>query len=515
MFLRKVIILGLLVVSAGCAQEQYSGLSAEPESPLKVYIGALTGAVHPMLISSPSKLASADVCKLDSQSNCLTTAKSAVSLTKELDNGRFIYEITSPFLIGKTDSIRINANSTTGESYARTLVFGKSTNNGSSITWKAVLLSGDYQDDGVAVKAWDNGRKKIAELIQEKGVSSNNITHLSKDPQYTGTGGISVASVENFELSLKDLDLGPNDGCFIHMTSHGSESEFYLEGSKGITPSDFSRILDNTCGDRPTVALVSACYAGIMLTNATKKPNRIILTAASASKTSFGCDASEEYVFYDRCLIESFPTAKTWKDLDAATKACVTKLESGQSGTSDPQSFFGSQVADMEIFGGVTSLNNPPSNTSNDSTTNYSGLSAEKNIALKGKNGDTTLAKAAGGKRYVFVDFSSSTCGYCVQLAELLADNQDALGSKCASVTIVDKGTLGAWVNVAGSRSAGHSYESTDANIIATGSKFQLDASGTPTIAVLDLEDDASVVKTQVGAFNSASGLKNFLSICK
>jgi len=511
MLLRQVIIFGFMMM-VGCSQE-YSDLAATAESPLKVFIGDQTGAgINPVLVSSPAQLSSADICKLDKQNTCISTSKSGLALSKELNNGRFIYEVSKPFAIGKTDSLLVNATNRSGESYARTIVFGKSNSPGSSTTWKAVLLSGDYQDEGKAVKAWDNGRKKIAELIQSRGVSSSNITHLSKDPQYTGKGGISVSSVENFELSLKDLDLGPNDGCFIHMTSHGNEDEFYLEGSKGITPADFSRILDSTCGDRPTVAFVSACYAEIMLTDAVKKPNRIILTAASKDKTSFGCDADNDYVFWDRCIIESFPAAKTWKELEKATTSCVTELEKKESGTSDPQSFFGSQVADMEIFGNISTTSN--NDTTPTTTTSNNNLSKGKNIALKGKDGSTDIAKITAGKRYVFVDFSSYGCGYCVELSKMLASNQDVLGTKCSAATLVDGGTLGNWTSVAGSQSVAHSYE-VSGTINDAASKFKISIGGTPTVAILDMEKDGAVVDSQSGTFTNVSGLKNFLNICK
>jgi hypothetical protein len=110
------------------------------------------------------------------------------------------------------------------------------------------------------------------------------------------------------------------------------------------------KILDRACGERPTVVLVSACYSGVFVGRDMQKKNRIILTAARQDRTSFGCSAENQYTYWDSCLIDSLPTADSWKSLYGTIQRCVqTKESDGRFKASLPQAFFGEQVSDLKI----------------------------------------------------------------------------------------------------------------------------------------------------------------------
>jgi hypothetical protein len=156
-------------------------------------------------------------------------------------------------------------------------------------------------------------------------------------------------SVDALMNAMIDLDIGPTDGCVLFMTSHGSPSGFYIEGRGEMSPRDLAAIVDEACGDVPTVIMVSACYSGIFI-DALEAPNRVILTAARPDRTSFGCSAEETYTYWDSCLVDSFPSATTWSDLYDRVTACVEDKESGFFTPSEPQASFGSEVADLAIF---------------------------------------------------------------------------------------------------------------------------------------------------------------------
>lgn len=235
---------------------------------------------------------------------------------------------------------------------------GGSTNSGGStdtgggsqqptgnLTWKAVLMTGDD-----SINAFDNARKKIGQLLQNRGIKAENIKHLS-DMKSQQTGGVMVSNKANFESALKSLTANdPNAACFIHMTSHGSKQGFIL-GSQTILPADMHRIVDAGCGDRPTVLLISSCYSGVHLTTTSKTKNRIILTAARPDRTSFGCSAEETYVFWDTCFIDLFPKAQNWSSLANDIQSCIEKKESGGKYTpSEPQKFFGSEMTNATVF---------------------------------------------------------------------------------------------------------------------------------------------------------------------
>ena len=69
--------------------------------------------------------------------------------------------------------------------------------------------------------------------------------------------------------------------------------------------------------------------------------------------SSFGCGASDQYTYYDQCLLQQFDGAATWQQLAATTRTCVENLERkmGIRRPSLPQTFVGSGVADLRLPG--------------------------------------------------------------------------------------------------------------------------------------------------------------------
>ena len=54
-----------------------------------------------------------------------------------------------------------------------------------------------------------------------------------------------------------------------------------------LRPGVLANMLDRTCGKRPTVVIISACFSGVFLP-ALASSNRMVLTAARPDRTSFG-----------------------------------------------------------------------------------------------------------------------------------------------------------------------------------------------------------------------------------
>jgi hypothetical protein len=214
----------------------------------------------------------------------------------------------------------------------------------SDLNWKTVVMTGDD-----SITAFDNARKKIASMLPNYGVKSEEITHLSREAREQ-TGGVIATSIANFEAAMMDHNVGSDDGCAVHMTSHGNRSGFYIRGSGPLSPSKLDEILDNACGDRPTVVMISACYSGVFV-DPLKGDNRVILTAASANRTSFGCSPEATYTYWDGCLIDHLPGSNTWTDLYANLQTCIERKErQGGFTPSQPQGFFGSQLRTARIF---------------------------------------------------------------------------------------------------------------------------------------------------------------------
>jgi hypothetical protein len=207
--------------------------------------------------------------------------------------------------------------------------------------WRAVLIAGDS-----STPAFDNGVEEMRAKLQAHGVT--NITIYSADPASVPRDRLSSSG--NVAAALRG---GGGQACLAFMTSHGNEDGFYLRPDRRLlSPAALDRLLAEGCGSVPTVVVVSACHSGTFIDNGARRPNRVILTAAAANRTSFGCGADDEYTYYDWCLLHQFDGATTWSELSAATRSCVEGLERKMGvKASMPQLFVGSEVANLRLPG--------------------------------------------------------------------------------------------------------------------------------------------------------------------
>ncbi len=213
---------------------------------------------------------------------------------------------------------------------------------GTKPNWKMILMSGDD-----SISAFDNARKKLFQLFTEYGIDET--IQLSRSSKQQ-VNGVRPTTVPNLERAAHDLNIQDGDGCLIHMTSHGSKTGFYIKGQNPLTPDKLNQIVKDTCGTRPTVLLISACYSGIFAEPSMEAPNRIILAAARKDRTSFGCSAEAEYTYWDACLINNLPLSQTWLELSQKVEKCIEAKEAkGNFKRSYPQARFGADVKNLEI----------------------------------------------------------------------------------------------------------------------------------------------------------------------
>lgn len=225
-----------------------------------------------------------------------------------------------------------------------TLVFAFSA-QAQNLTWKAVFISGD---DSIA--NFDNSRSVLTELLSrssrvESLQFSSSRSVVSQNPN------IFPATIQNINTAFSKLNVGANQGCFVHMSSHGAKHQgFYLSLSGILTPYVFTQMVNKACGNAPTIILVSACYSGQFITDAIKGSNRIIMTAAIEDRPSFGCSADTKYTFWDGCLIEEWNRSQTWVGLEQNVRACITKRENELGARpSLPQAYFGENTKNWKI----------------------------------------------------------------------------------------------------------------------------------------------------------------------
>ena len=210
-------------------------------------------------------------------------------------------------------------------------------------SWRVVLVAGD---DSAPV--FDNAVDRFTTLLS--GKAGVELYRLTSDMRLR-TKTRAIATAKTIGAALKGTAA---QGCLVFMTSHGSEDGLYLredyDSDRTLSPSKLDRILDQQCGERPTVAVVSACHSGVFIGRAGKGDNRIWLTAAREDRVSFGCGTQFELTYFDECLLKSWPKSRTWQQLFDRTNDCVRMKEAELSEKSSmPQAFFGDKVRDLEL----------------------------------------------------------------------------------------------------------------------------------------------------------------------
>lgn len=211
---------------------------------------------------------------------------------------------------------------------------------GDAPPYTAVLVAGD---DSLPV--FDNAVNAVAALLHRTGAATD--VHRLSATEAQGAGEASLAGVLR---AVRDLHPAPGQACLVYATSHGVSGQglYLAAGDDVLTPALLDRALDAGCGAAPTVVVVSSCFSGLFADGAMARPNRIVLTAARADRTSFGCGAGRTYTVYDKCLLDHLSEGGGWPGLHAALRRCVTAEERRERvEPSLPQAWFGPRAAGL------------------------------------------------------------------------------------------------------------------------------------------------------------------------
>lgn len=124
---------------------------------------------------------------------------------------------------------------------------------------------------------------------------------------------VPLASASNLKFTLNHLarKMDPDeDVVFLYLTSHGSEDHDLAVSMSpldlnDLRPEHIKTYFDNA-GIRWRIILVSACYAGGFI-EPMMDDYSLILTAAAADKTSFGCSNENEFTYFGEALFKAAP----------------------------------------------------------------------------------------------------------------------------------------------------------------------------------------------------------------
>lgn len=214
-----------------------------------------------------------------------------------------------------------------------------------TIDMYALAFGGDAGQD-----VFRNEVEYVEQLFAQRFDARGRVLALLNHPDSATTRPLATAT--NLERSL--LALGQRmdpaqDILFLYLTSHGSpEHELYVNQPPlpldQLTPQRLRAALDAS-GIRWRVLVVSACYSGGFI-EALRDPQTLIITAARADRSSFGCEPESEITWFGHAFMAEAMNQTT--DLraafDLATATIAQREKDEEFDPSEPQWDAGEQV---------------------------------------------------------------------------------------------------------------------------------------------------------------------------
>jgi hypothetical protein len=143
----------------------------------------------------------------------------------------------------------------------------------------------------------------------------------------------------------------PADIVFVHISTHGAPYELARRIGEGETTALTSRALARMLAPlagHPTVIVVSACYSGSFIRDL-REARRIILTAARADRSSFGCGVGNRHTLFGEAELKAFSEPDlSLHQIFTVIRRNVAGMEHRQHFTpSEPQVSVGADVAGL------------------------------------------------------------------------------------------------------------------------------------------------------------------------
>lgn len=219
---------------------------------------------------------------------------------------------------------------------------------GPFVHWAVVIVAGDdHSSDGGHSEAFDNARRDLAVAFEKAGFLGGHIAEFSAEPKDGDPTYPTLTTLDGVKGWLQRLLGVAGEGCLIYVTSHGNTQGIKF-GEKLASPADIAGLGDKTCGGRPTIMIMSACHSGVFI-GPLSAPNRLVMSAARADRSSFGCGTDNKYPFFDECMLDSLPNVHDFVALTSEVKACVARKETAGHffPPSEPQLSIGSVIGPM------------------------------------------------------------------------------------------------------------------------------------------------------------------------
>jgi len=163
-----------------------------------------------------------------------------------------------------------------------------------------------------------------------------------------------IASVTNLSRALTRVGEQMNldeDTLFLFLTAHGYHDHRLSAVQPpldlaSLTPTSLARLLQDA-GIKWRVIVVSACYAGGFI-EPLRDDNSIVITAASAERTSFGCEPGRDFTYFGEAYFrDALARTRSFTRAFDLAKASVAKQEAAEKLVASlPQMWVGPAIAE-------------------------------------------------------------------------------------------------------------------------------------------------------------------------
>jgi hypothetical protein len=163
-----------------------------------------------------------------------------------------------------------------------------------------------------------------------------------------------IASVTSLQRTLAHVGRLMNrdeDVLVLYLTSHGSEDhrfalEFWPLRLHDLDAPTLRKMLDDA-GIRWRILVVSACYSGGFI-EPLKDAHTLVVTAADAQHTSFGCGAQSDFTYFGKAYVDqALRTSYSLTDAFAVARKTIEARERSEGrAPSNPQMYLGPQMAE-------------------------------------------------------------------------------------------------------------------------------------------------------------------------